>query len=313
MEARCGYCHGIYDVSLAPDFNSGFSCAVCRAWRSLRELVLGAGLPRGIQADLASRIRGFEGEIRDFAESSGLVCSIRPTVWVPRPPSSSSRPQFFPARPVGPLGGSGYPFSIPSPAGSGVTSPGDLPPVLVEVKFEAATSKAAPVDHPSPVTPGVSSVSEATAVKVETSVNSEVAPLEELPPDYSGHDACSVEASSVPDTDYTFTAPAGGAFGGESSSPVIEYPPGNFSGVPRTPQEPPPARLLRRSTSRSSGVLSEAAPHKVKKKNKGRKKRERGQQYWSSWGGDYKDPRDKYGKPSDRRSPPPEGVVEPSY
>ena len=151
-------------------------------------------------------------------------------MWVPRPPASSSRAHFSPARPFGPLGDPSYPHSVPSPAGSGVTSLGDLPRVSAEVKFEAASSKASSVGHHSPVTPAVPSLPEVTSVKVEVPVDSGVAPFEELPPDFPGNDVSSVEAGSGPDTDYTLTAPGKGVSGGEYFAPGTGHPPGNFFG-----------------------------------------------------------------------------------
>ena len=313
MEVRCGYCHGIYDCGLAPDFNSGFACSVCRAWRSLRELVLGVGLPRGIQAELATRIRAFEGEIRDFAESSGLVCSIRPTVWVPRPPLAGNPPLLIAARPFGPLRGPACPAPIPSPVGSVTSSAGVHTPVELGVKIEAATSKAPP---PSPGTEGAPTVGASASVsaEVKTELPSDlgVAPLEELPPDFSGNDVSFPDTSSLPDTEYTYTAPDIGPVAGHPDPSRPDPPPGNFAGGLQPPLETSDLRTHRRTPSLSSGRLSESGGRKTKKKktNKGRKKRERGQRYWGGrWDGGYQDPRDRYGGGSSRGPPPGAGFI----
>jgi hypothetical protein len=324
---RCGYCGGTYDWNLAPDFGAGFSCAVCRAWRSLRELLFSCGLPRPLQAELASRIRGFQGELHDFAESSGLVTSVRPTVWVPSPSVVvPGCPGGVPARAFGPIGqpgGKGPPvfsgpprpgFAPSSPASTirsvgSVEVPPPVPPNPPEVKVEATTAKSGglppPAPKPEPASGSVVPGTPPSGVKSEVVEPETIGATsrEEPPPDYSGQDEDKSDQTSIPDTVYTYNP--GGTSSGSAAREPVAPPPGDFSWRASPPSVPPPAHLLPRSSespSRSPSRVSEGSKptetkKKVKKKNKGVKKRERGRHYWSGWRGDRGD--------YDRDPPPP--------
>ena len=254
-----------------------------------------SGLPVSLQADIAAHLRRSSSELQDLVERSGLVCRITPAIWVRGPVVALGA-----SAPVssGDQGGSAPPVaSAPAASGASLLVTKALPVKVEESPSPATSSKAPGV----PQVPLVSSdsvgsglVAGGTEVKSEAVVEpgAAAAPAAEVETPRTDSAGSVASVPSVPDTEYTYRASSFYRAVPARQLPATPNP--AFAGRAVAPPAPPPPPVSRedREARVDWGRRREATPtedsqddcaHEVKKpkKNKGRKKRERGRNWFN--------------------------------